>query len=143
MGEDVPKYLFYKSAVIACDAATLLIKRYADVCYDKARTAGTEARRKELEKWETALCGFSENPARTFWEAVQATMLYQSAHYNRYENTVSALGRFDQYTWPFLKKDLEEGTITMDEAQEIVDAFFLKANCYYDAGPPSLSTPPE
>lgn len=138
MGEDVPKYLFYKSAVIACDAATLLIKRYADVCYDKARTAGTEARRKELEKMGDSLMWLSENPARTFWEAVQATMLYQVLITIDTRIPSPALGRFDQYTWPFLKKDLEEGTITMDEAQEIVDAFFLKANCYYDAGPAKL-----
>ena len=49
-----------------------------------------------------------------------------------------ALGRFDQYTWPYLKKDLEAGTITPDQAQEIVDAFFLKANCFYGAGPAKL-----
>jgi hypothetical protein len=28
MGEDVDKYMFYKAAVIACDAATALIRRY-------------------------------------------------------------------------------------------------------------------
>jgi len=45
---------------------------------------------------------------------------------------VTSMGRFDQYTWPFLKKELEEGTITLDEAQELVDAFFLKLNTYYE-----------
>ena len=45
-----------------------------------------------------------------------------------------SLGRFDQYTWPYLKKDLEAGTITEEYAQEIVDAFFLKANCFYQGG---------
>jgi len=32
------------------------------------------------------------------------------------------------------EKDLEAGNLTLDEAQEIVDAFFLKANCFYGAG---------
>ena len=138
MGEDVGKYLFYKSAVIACDAAILLGKRYARACYDKAQTAGTEARRAELEKMGDGLMWISENPARTFWEAVQATMLYQVLITIDTRIPSPALGRFDQYTWPFLKKELEEGTITLDEAQEIVDAFFLKANCYYDGGPAKL-----
>jgi pyruvate-formate lyase len=40
-----------------------------------------------------------------------------------------ALGRFDQYTWPFLKQDLEAGRLTPDQAQDITDAFFLKSNC--------------
>ena len=29
--------------------------------------------------------------------------------------------------------------LTMDEAQEIVDAFFLKANCFYGASPPFIA----
>ncbi|MBR2521842.1 MAG: hypothetical protein IKE61_01775, partial [Coriobacteriales bacterium] len=33
-----------------------------------------------------------------------------------------------------VEKDLAEGKLTMDDAQEIVDAFFLKANCFYGGG---------
>jgi formate C-acetyltransferase len=43
MGSDVERYLFYKSAVLACDAGTVMIKRYAQACYDKVaagRAAG-------------------------------------------------------------------------------------------------------
>ena len=47
---------------------------------------------------------------------------------------VTSMGRFDQYTWPYLQKDLEEGRITLDEAQELVDAFFLKINTFYGGG---------
>ena len=81
------------------------------------------------------LMWISESPARTFWEACQGTIMYQLflALDSRYPAV--AFGRFDQYTWPFLKADLEAGRITMDEAQEIVDAFFLKANCFYSAAP--------
>ena len=51
-----------------------------------------------------------------------------------------SLGRFDQYTWPYLERDLAEGNITMAYAQEIVDAFFLKANCFYGGAPSKLVT---
>ena len=44
---------------------------------------------------------------------------------------VISLGRFDQYTWPYLKADLEEGRISLEEAQELVDGFFLKINTFY------------
>jgi formate C-acetyltransferase len=44
----------------------------------------------------------------------------------------------DQYTWPYLKKELEAGTITMDQAQEILDCFYMKINgMYAAAGAPS------
>ena len=72
------------------------------------------------------LMWISENPARTFWEAVQAAIMYQLFLAMDSGYPALAFGRFDQYTWPFLKADLEAGRITMDEAQEIVDAFFLK-----------------
>jgi formate C-acetyltransferase len=41
---------------------------------------------------------------------------------------MSSCGRFDQYLWPFLKRDLENGTITLDETQELVDLLWLKYN---------------
>jgi formate C-acetyltransferase len=138
MGEDINKYMFYKSAVITCDAATTLIRRYAALCAEKASKEKNAKRKKELEMMADGLEWLSEKPARTFWEAVQGVMMYQVLIQIESLLPSPALGRFDQYTWPFLKKDLEDGRITLDEAQEIVDAFFLKANCYYGAGPAKL-----
>ncbi len=37
MGGDVEKYMFYKSAVLVCDAASAMIRRFAQACYDKAQ----------------------------------------------------------------------------------------------------------
>jgi len=39
--------------------------------------------------------------------------------------------------FPF-KNDIESGALTLDEAQEIVDAFFLKINSFYGGGPQYL-----
>ncbi len=138
MGEDMNRYLFYKSAVITCDAAILLGKRYASACRKKAAGESKPERKAELERMAEGLEWISENPARSFWEACQATMLYQVMIQNYDLVPSPSLGRFDQYTWPFLKKDLDAGEITMEQAQEIVDAFFLKANCFYGAGPAKL-----
>jgi formate C-acetyltransferase len=138
MGEDTAKYMFYKSAVITCDSATLLGKRYSEACRAKAADCGDPARKAELEKMADGLMWISENPARTFWEALQAAMLYQVFITMDALIPSPAFGRFDQYTWPFLKADLEAGRITEEEAQELVDAFFIKANCFYGAGPAKL-----
>ncbi|MDR1421417.1 MAG: hypothetical protein LBI64_00950 [Coriobacteriales bacterium] len=138
MGEDIDRYMFYKSAVISCDAAILLIGRYAIACAEQAAACTDPARRSELERMAAQMEHLATQPARTFWEALQATMFYQ-VFINIDVNIPSpALGRIDQYTWPYLKRDLEAGTITLDEAQELIDAFFLKANCFYGAGPGKL-----
>lgn len=138
MGEDINKFMFYKSAVITCDAAITLVMRYADKCAEKACECTDPKRRKELERMALSLKWLSENPARSFWEALQGIMLYQVMIQIYDKIPGPALGRVDQYTWPYLKKDLEAGAITMEQAQELVDAFFLKANCFYGAGPAKL-----
>jgi pyruvate-formate lyase len=132
MGNDMSKYLFYQSVAIACDAATTLIKRYSAACAEKAEATEDPKRRAELLGMAESLMWISEHPARNFWEACQATLLYQLflGIDDRYPGP--AYGRFDQYTWPFLKKDLKEGKLTLDEAQELVDCFFLKSNCFYE-----------
>jgi formate C-acetyltransferase len=139
MGDDVERYLFYKSAVLACDAATAMIKRYSEACHRKAEGCAEPARKTELEKMGESLMWISEQPARTFWEAVQAAVMYQLLLYMDARYPALAFGRFDQYTWPFLRADLAAGRITMEEAHEIVDAFLLKANCFYRAAPPFLN----
>ena len=126
--------MFYKSALIVCDAATTLIRRFSEACARKAEETAEPVRRAELLKMADGLLWISENPARTFWEACQAAIMYQLFLSIEGGYPAPAFGRFDQYTWPFLKKDLKEGRLTLDEAQEICDAFFLKANCFYEGG---------
>ncbi|MBN1188433.1 MAG: hypothetical protein JXA46_01660 [Dehalococcoidales bacterium] len=139
MGEDLNRYMFYKSAVIACDAAACMIRRYAQACFKKAEKCRDENRRTELHKMGEGLTWISEKPARSFREACQGTIMYQLLLYMEARHPALAFGRFDQYTWPFLKGDLEDGRITLDQAQEIVDAFFLKSNGFYRVSNPRLS----
>jgi formate C-acetyltransferase len=131
MGDDMAKYMFYKSATIACDAATMLIHRYALLAAEKAQEATTPERRAELSKMADSLEWISVNPARNFWEACQAALLYKI--YLTIDNSFpgASMGRFDQYTWKYLKNDLDTGALTIDDAQELTDAFFLKLNTFY------------
>lgn len=64
---------------------------------------------------------------QTFLEALQ---LLRIVHYClwcsfNYHNT---LGRFDQYMYPFYKKDIEEGRLTQEEALELLEEFFISLN---------------
>ena len=134
MGDDMGKYEFYSAAVLACDGAITLTRRYAETAREKAKTAPTPERKAELEKMAEGLDQIAEGTPRNFWEACQMYMLYHIFLIVDNGPGVTSMGRFDQYVWPYLKKDLEEGTITMDYAQELVDAFFLKLNIFYGGG---------
>lgn len=139
MGEDVEKSMFYTAVTITCDAVSLLVQRYASACCEKADTCGDAGRKAELLHMADGLDWIAERPARSFWEACQAAALYQLFLGIDSKIPASSFGRFDQYTWPFLESDLKAGRLTPDEAQEIVDAFFLKANCYYTPAHPSVA----
>lgn len=140
MGDDVNKYMFYKSAQISAESAMIFVKRYADAVSAKAAECTDPTRKAELLRMASGLENLSENPAKSYWEACQGVIMYQLLITLETVIPSPSLGRFDQYTWPYLKKDLEEGNLTMDQAQEITDAFFLKANCFYGAAPASLVT---
>ena len=133
-GDNMGKYMFYKAAQLSCDAATLMHRRYAECARAKAEAAADPAKKAEYTRMAEALEWTATEPARDFFEALQQVMMYNCFLKCSNNPGVTSLGRFDFYTWPYLKKDLEEGKITMDEAQELVDSFFLKVNLFYQGG---------
>jgi formate C-acetyltransferase len=135
MGDDPDKYLFYKAAILACDSGEELCLGYARACDEKAKVEKDPVRKKELEGFAESLRWISVNPARTFWEAVQGHMLYHLLYSLEWRHPAMGLGRIDQLWWPYLEKDLADGTITQEFAQEIIDGALLKLNCFYSAGP--------
>ena len=134
MGDDIGKYIFYKAATVACDGAITLTRRYADLARELAGKATDPAKKAEYESRAESLDWIATETPRTFWEACQMAMLYDVFLKAENDPGVISMGRFDQYTWPYLKADLEAGRITMDEAQEYVDGFFLKINTFYGGG---------
>jgi pyruvate formate-lyase/glycerol dehydratase family glycyl radical enzyme len=133
VGDAAGKYYFYRSIVIVCDAYILLARRYAAACRDTAVATRDANRKAELLEMADSLNWIAENPARSFYEAVQATFLYQTYLYLDGNFQGLSFGRFDQYTYPCLKAELDAGTITVAEAQEIVDCFWLKVGALFGA----------
>ncbi|MBQ4612446.1 MAG: pyruvate formate-lyase [Clostridia bacterium] len=72
--------------------------------------------------------------ATSFREALQFVRIlnYTLWAEGEYHNT---LGRFDQYMMPFLKADLDAGKLTAEEAQSLLEEFFLSVNWDSDMYP--------
>nr|MCR5648714.1 hypothetical protein [Oscillospiraceae bacterium] len=134
MGDEVNKYMFYNSVEIVCQGAETLMRRYGETCRAAAEECSDPARAAELRSMADDLFWISGNPARTFRQACQMTLLYMMMISMSGVVDIGSFGRFDQYTWPYLKADLEAGRLTMDEAQEITDCFFMKINSFYNGG---------
>lgn len=126
-GNDGRAYVFYEGVVTVCDAAILFSKRHAAACREKAETAAPERRRELLDMAES-LDWIMENPARTYWEALQAMLFYEMLLCADAQQHGQSMGRVDQYAGRLLQKQLKDGTITRERAQELTDAFMLRIN---------------
>lgn len=118
-------HVFYHAVVRICDGAILLSKRYAEGCREKAKSE-TGERKDELLRMAESLDWIMGNPARTYWEGLQAIILYQLMLSTDAQQHGQSIGRVDKYTGHLFQKQLDEGTITQDKAQEYSDAFILR-----------------
>jgi|GEM_PF-2164215 len=107
---DKDKRDFLLAVKIVLEAGSEYILRYAE-------TSG-----------KVELQSLADNPPETFFQAVQLLWFMQLLL--EIESGISAFsyGRADQYLYPFLKADLETGRINIEQAQEIMDCFFVKNN---------------
>ena len=105
-------------------------RRYLDAIAEKI--AATEG--EDKTRWQTiyeTLQRVPYEPARNFREAIQS--LWFMFVFQRQTGNWAAVGRFDWMLGPYLKKDLAEGTITLDEARELVAHFWIKGCEWVDA----------
>ena len=117
---------FLDSVVVALDGVTAFAARLAARCDAEAAACEGPARAAELRQMAANLRHVPAGPAETFWQALQSVwLLHMVFHATRNGN---ALGRLDQYAWPYLRADLDAGRIDLHFAAELVDCFCLKFN---------------
>ncbi len=122
------KHEFLEAVIISCNAAINYAKRYAKLAKELASKQSDTRRKTELEIISN-ICGYvPENGARTFWEACQSFWFVQMLLQIESSGHSISPGRFDQYMYPYYKADLENGNITPDLAQELMDCIWVKLN---------------
>ncbi len=126
-GDYANRHLFLEAVMESCDAAILYANRYADLAEELAAGESDE-RREELLTIAKNCRRVPAEGATTFHEACQSFWFVQSLLQVESSGHSISPGRFDQYMYPFYKKDLDEGRITREEAQELIDCIFVKLN---------------
>lgn len=119
---------FYQAGVIVSDAIISYAKRYAVLASDMAEKEKDFDRKKELERIAEICDKVPAQPAESFWEALQFLYFVQVVIQNETNGLGVTPGRFDQYIYPYLKKDLAEGKLGLENAQELLECFWLKMN---------------
>ena len=124
--EGIRKRVFYKAAKIVNDASVRHILRYALLADEMAGNETDGARALELRKIAENCRRISENPPGTFWEAIQLVNLANTMIHIECNGHSISYGRFDQYMYPFYKRDIESGEATREFMQELIENFYLK-----------------
>jgi len=145
--EDADKRTALESFSIAVESARAFAGRYADEAERLAAEAGPEraagrsstspkpnSRSAELREIARICRRVPWEPATTFHEALQSLWLTHMLIMvsESYPGPGVSFGRFDQYLYPFYKRDLEQGILTEAQARELLRCFWIKPNYAYD-----------
>ena len=119
---------FLTAVIESCEAVVEYARRYAQLAKELALREKNPERKAELEKISCNCKRVPEFPARDFHEACQSFWFIQLLLQIESSGHSISPGRFDQYMYPFYKKDLDEGKITVEQAQELIDCIWVKLN---------------
>ena len=123
--ESIDKYQFYNAILIVLDAVQTYAERFSALAKQLAETA-TPERKAELLEISRICAKVPNQPAETFQEAVQSVWFIQLILQIESNGHSLSYGRFDKYMYPYLKSDLEKGTITEAKAVELLTNLWIK-----------------
>ncbi len=120
---------FLRAVRHSLDAGMAFSRRYAAELRRRAAAADGE-RGEAFEELAALMERVPAEPARSFHEAVQSVyftnlLVWMEGHH------LIGLGRFDQYLYPYLERDLERGVLSMEEAKQILIDFWRAVNQEY------------
>ena len=119
---------FLNAVIISCQAAIDYAQRYSELAATMAKTTSDINRKKELETIAYNCRRVPRYGAESFYEACQSFWFIQMLLQTESSGHSISPGRFDQYMYPYYKKDLDAGLITREQAQELMDCVWVKLN---------------
>ena len=119
---------FLEAVMISCDAAVAYARRYAKLALEEAEKCTDPVRKMELLVIAQNCANVPEKGANGFYEACQSFWFVQQLLQIESSGHSISPGRFDQYMYPYYKKDLDSGKITRAQAQELMDCIWVKLN---------------
>lgn len=127
-GDYQQKSRFLEAVMISCDAAVTYAKRYAKLALEEAGKCADPVRKRELLQIAQNCANVPEKGAAGFYEACQSFWFVQQLLQIESSGHSISPGRFDQYMYPYYKKDIDSGRITKESAQELMDCIWVKLN---------------
>ncbi len=118
-----------RAMLICADALIRFAQRHAEKARELAAREPDPQRRRELERIAEICTRVPAYPPRDFWEAIQYywfVHLGVTTELNTWDSF--SPGRLDQHLYPFYRRGLEEGTLTREQAEELLQCLWIKFN---------------
>lgn len=119
---------FLKAVIISCEAVIRYASRYAQLAENEAAACPDTSRKQELLQIAQNCRRVPAKGAQSFYEACQSFWFVQQLLQLESSGHSISPGRFDQYMYPYYKKDRESGRLTREAAQELLDCIWVKLN---------------
>ena len=127
-GDYAKRSRFLQAVIMSCEAVMGYAYRYALLADEMAAKCDDPVRKAELEMIAHNCRRVPAKGARTFHEACQSFWFVQQLLQLESSGHSISPGRFDQYMYPYYKHDMENGIITREFAQELMDCIWVKLN---------------
>lgn len=118
-----------RAMLLTAEAIILYARRHSEKAREMARTEKDARRKKELETIAEICSRVPAHAPKTFWEALQ---YYWFIHLGVITelNPWDAFnpGRLDQHLYPFYRAEIGRGTLTREDARELLHCFWVKFN---------------
>lgn len=119
---------FLQAVIRSCKAVIDYARRYMVLAKQMADSCTDPIRKGELLLIAKNCANVPAKGATTFFEACQSFWFVQQLLQIESSGHSISPGRFDQYMYPYYKKDIENKNITKEFAQELMDCIWVKLN---------------
>lgn len=122
-GDAIKKRTFWEAVIIVFEAWIRFVNRYADLAEKMASDESDWVRKAELLEMARICRKVPRYRSESFREAMQS---FWFTFLMALPSPTTAAGRFDQYMYPYYKKDIDKGIITDDEVLELLEIMKCK-----------------
>jgi pyruvate-formate lyase len=116
---------FFESVELSIEAVVRYAEHHAEMARAASRRlSADDPNRESLERVADCLSHAPRRPAETFHQALQAVYIVHCALHWTVE--IVPLGRLDQLLHPFYEREVRNGTLTREAAQDLIECFWIK-----------------
>ena len=125
-GDYARKSRFLEAVIISCQAAMDYAARYAELAQQMAAQCTDPDRKQELLAIADNCSRVPAKGAESFYQACQSFWFVQLLIQIESSGHSISPGRFDQYMYPYYKKDMENGSLSEESALELLTCLWIK-----------------